>query len=233
MSFNPPIDHLCNGNLGWHPGALPQRWWSGDPNDSRRQQFFAKSMGVTGVFPWLSASVLQCFSASVFQVICSTSRRDSRRRSTLQTVMNEAPGTDWRFGGRPNRKHRRWQKHDRWIKPGRPLSFASRDTFGSWSCTDVFETLTFAESNTSKNKNRCADVRDWPGASKEELGHPLFSYCFVGDGGMIESTILTGDAHIVPTTHSGLHLCGVWHLGNAMTQWEHNVRTDLSPKHGM
>ena len=50
---------------------------------------------------------------------------------------------------------------------------------------------------------------------------------------MIESTILTGDAHIVPTTHSGLHLCGVWHLGNGRTQWEHNVRTDLSPKHGM
>ena len=52
--------------------------------------------------PWVSqvffhGSVLQCLSASVLQVICSTSRRDSRRRSTLQTVMNEAPGADWRF----------------------------------------------------------------------------------------------------------------------------------------
>ena len=165
-------------------------------------------MGVTGVFPWLSASVLQCFSASVFQVICSTSRRDSRRRSTLQTVMNEAPGTDWRFGvdqTETSKVTKTWPLNQTWSPP----FFLLQDTFGSWSCTDVL--------NTSKNKNRCADVRDWPGASKEELGHPLFSYCFVGDGGMIESTILTGDAHIVPTTHSGLHLCGVWHLGgNAM-----------------
>ena len=91
-----PPTHLCNGNLVLAPWSTSlshrvQRW-SGLTrsvlNDSRRQ-FFAKSMGVTGVFPWLSASVLQ--------VICSSSRRDSRRRSPLRTVMNEAPGTDWRF----------------------------------------------------------------------------------------------------------------------------------------
>ena len=52
--------------------------------------------------PWVSqvffhGSVLQCFNASVLQVTCGSSRRGSRRRSPLRTVMNEAPGTDWRF----------------------------------------------------------------------------------------------------------------------------------------
>ena len=121
MSFNPPIDHLCNGNLGWHPGALPSEMVEWRPKWFKEAAVLRQIHGCHRCF-----SMAQCFSASVpqcfrlFVALQEGTLDDAQLFKRSWMRRRELTGGL----GSTKRKHRRWQKHDRWIKPGRPLSFA-------------------------------------------------------------------------------------------------------------
>ena len=169
MSFNPPIDHLCNGNLGWHPRALPSEMVEWRPKWFKQAAVLRQIHGCHRCF-----SMAQCFSASMLQ--CFRLRVAVQEGALDDAHLFERSWMRRRelTGGlrSTKRKHRRWQKHDRWIKPGRPLSFCSRTLFARDPL--MFSKLWLLLRRIQKQESMCRCARLTESASKEELGHILF-----------------------------------------------------------